>query len=436
LERPEGTEPTAICNPWGQEPADMNTTTSSAGYPLPANVNEVFVFKNAERAAIQYCANTPGDAYGYNWYGSDPITDAPPGPTWSISLLETDIEIPLHIPYGVSAQDDVTYLWSPHGEMVMAGSEDGTPADGLHYFWHEAAEVITFAGDGVSLSIGDQFLFYATFMNEQGIRPGAIKGNAVANGALEWTTGAMTVEESGYYAWSVKASQDTDALNIQQATFTGETSCMGHRALPYYSDNAYAVLSNRVNAATLLYSNVSSLLDLEGIIYMAQMKKGQPWQLLYSDPSSIQGFDGMAHELAKDGMYGFVKPTDNSEFVFKSYTTVRQGEVLDSFYPIKPDGPYLACVSFIDDPDGRASVLTFGYGFEYTTQDVWRDRGFSLALTGSTVGALEVLATMPQFQKNDTHIAKIWDGIKSGISGAAKATSDIASIAKLIGSLV
>jgi hypothetical protein len=227
-------------------------------------------------------------------------------------------------------------------------------------------------------------------------------------------------DPAGYYGTSIRNPDPINAiptLRCDDYTVAGSGACFAHRTVPHYSQNLGRTQGTRVLAASLMYTNTAAILNLGGTSCMYQSGQNEDW-LDYISPSNsislIEKNEDSKTINVKNGMYGFHKPQQPSDFEFKSYVELNgTGNLVDSFYPLDERGSFVVFVASIPAAAGCAGLYTTRYAVEYQSLDTWAQLSYSDIPNTVYSQALNILKHIEPFHENDFHIKDIWEGIKN-----------------------
>lgn len=427
-------QPTAIGAPWAIYSAPWSGSITG-GVPIPNTDLFVAIHKNALRAIIMYDPNTAGTQWAYQGYGSEntSVTNpALPATSWNVTTKTNAENVYLHVPYW-----QATSTYAPHDSILFAGK---TKEKDLRFVWMDKGasfsltilpSITDSSGGLVSLDIWTQEGFA---QDAQSIPVTLSAGTPV--------TATQGIANSGYYAVRFQALGSAQQLTFSALTLTSVGSNFGHRPLPGFVANYGATESIRVNAAAVMYTNRASDLNKQGQIVGWQTPRGSHWlEYCYSGFSALSEKPGCCVKPISNGMYGFYKPTDVSEFEMSSDLVVSDaGDILDSFYRIDDPAPCVILYPQVTGTTaGQDGYFSFFFGVEYETQDTWRVRDIAHGSSKDCDEALEAIRLYVQFHENPLHWSEIWDGIKRVGKGIVKGINDygptIMNVAKMLGKL-
>jgi hypothetical protein len=305
--------------------------------------------------------------------------------------------------------------FQPHGSVLFAGTISSKQDQ--RFFWIDKGATVSFTGDAVTATTSSLELI-GNFWSSDGYVQEFVGNSQTVTGS-ETVQFDIAINTSGYYSFSFSTDNAT-TIDITDSGFFSEADCFGHHCIPGLESNGYAAEAIRMTAATMMYTNVASMLNLEGKVAMVQFSAGKNWMDLIASQTAITGAADVVNMSAKEGMYGFLKPTQPDDFNFitnLNYDAV--GNLTDSFYSIDSPGAFVACDVNITVPDGQDAYWTFTFGIEYITQDVWRPTGRAKGKEADFTEALEFVKKHPQFCQNANHLTSLFNGLKTFFRGAS-----------------
>jgi hypothetical protein len=247
------------------------------------------------------------------------------------------------------------------------------------------------------------------------------------------------INVTGYYAWSFStrlvaptAGPAAPFVGSVRLINNGATSSMmwAQLALPNLEDVIQQVKSYTITALSLMYTNTASPLNRQGQIVGLQLPRG-------ANPLTFIEFDELANDAkAKimdvvNGMYGFAKPTNQTDFdkqVFQfaaSFSRIDQ----DYVFPLIPESDFLVINAQVVDPNGRQGYWTFDHNVEYISISQWADLRSPAVEFKELEASLAMMSQIPQWHENSLHLSDIWDGIKNVASKVWEGVKDVASVA-------
>jgi len=136
---------------------------------------------------------------------------------------------------------------------------------------------------------------------------------------------------------------------------------------------------------------------------------------------SIAQMEGSTTIPAKNGMFGFLKPTGEEDLIMKRHFATTGITISDSFFELKPSSEYVVFAFNIPDADGQASSYEIRNALEYETNDVWRQTVAPEYDKSIFDMALSRVKTIPQFHENPTHIKNILNKVGTFLKGVFNA---------------
>jgi hypothetical protein len=217
------------------------------------------------------------------------------------------------------------------------------------------------------------------------------------------------------------------------------------RSIPAFDDKIGSFTNINVNAATVLFSDVSRVLDVNGTVSGAQINMGYDIPgVCVNDLVSLQSLvDGAATQTSRrmnfqTGLYAFLKPEDVSDYSFQTYMkyTMSGGQavLVNAATPVNLLRSFLAISIAVQVTDGAVVGGTYNrttnYAVEFQTLDPW------YFLTDQTLNStarselVDALRECPQFHENPFHLSDIFDFLKNAgksILGMAPEIADVVS---------
>jgi hypothetical protein len=307
----------------------------------------------------------------------------------------------------------------------MSATKSGSGSS--RYFWLEkntiVAVVYTFTGTAPSVR------FSLDRWTADGVMQGALNGSTIN---VSGATSAVVVDRSAYYAiFSELLDVGAPAIGdwqVATATFESQAGASNHSVFCHLSikdleNNVNSLSGVRFNALSLMYTNKAAELYKSGLTVGVQCPQGSDWTEFigtgesspYSQLSSIN--DAVAME-ARNGIYGFLKPTKPSDFDFKSWIDCRGGSVVASYEDLDEDVAFLAIANAIPADNGGASQAgqwTICHGIEAGSLDVWRDTQHTSLDPQICDEALNLIRDLPQFYENPLHFADLVSKVKTAV---------------------
>jgi len=316
------------------------------------------------------------------------------------------------------------YAFKPHGQVFLAGSENGIADDGPRFFWlDQGAEMYLDPQTAILAATAGTFGIALDQFTEKGIERAVLW--------LEWsvadagTAKILSITNAGYYAMrivfnNVQFVGDADFTFAMRAIYRGDYAdgmrvVYAHEPLPYYLANAASVSAYRILGHSIMYSQRASYVGMQGSIAAYLAGANELWFRKYLTYSQIAAANGDQVSDAKLGMFGSGRIEKASDLDFgTSLTLLSDGSIADSFYRIVPSSPYLAMAVQVKGTVGREGFYSVNASIEYSTPDTWRVLELPNLTSEHCAAAMEILQQVPAFTENPTHWQKILSAIKKG----------------------
>jgi hypothetical protein len=206
------------------------------------------------------------------------------------------------------------------------------------------------------------------------------------------------------------------------------------------------VQSFRTNGASILVSNTSPMIEIQGNIGGAVSPRSKHWTQWAEYTSGnnmltpiVVSPDKMVGKASR-GIYGFIKPRSEESFEYKTYWTCGKLGVLDSRYPLEEEEDYLVVIAVVLQAEGRSFLVTLDSQIEFPTDNQWKETKVPMASREVIDSAMKCLRKVPTWHENPTHLkdiaAKIGNVLKNIISGVVKYGPTALSVAKTIDSII
>lgn len=408
--------PTAVVNPFIIDTVDYG--------PQPDwHIN---LFNDLLCNHIVYIANTSNSSYTYtyNGFGSSAETVSSTTPRYYYKDMNFEQgEVLFYTPvYPIAT---TTGPFKPHTDVVYGATPDGTSQAPDRFYWLEKDTVIAAEIFGTN-NLPTTPLFNLvikrwevdkTVQNYTSSAPVTIATSAISS---------TIVDLPGYYsitfALSTAAAPALNAYFSVKITYSGSTFVHGHRPAPNLATNISTIKASRVSANSILLKNIAAPIYREGRIAANQFPDKTVWYenmtftRVSSAPTSIT-------IEAKNGIYGYRKPTSPSDYDLKSYFTVSNGQIYDSFWPLNRSA--FVCIAVQVSQD-TAKDFTFEVCpmIEFTTENNFFPTAVPDITNASFEEAMMILKSLVQFVENPIHIPVLLHGIqaiaKTGAAAVAK----------------
>jgi hypothetical protein len=403
--------PTATAAPWNilTTPWTNSQTVTQTFTQLPVDTALAFVFRDAERAIVMYDPNPTAKTFTYAIYGVGVVSEnaaSVPSVVFVMGVDNSGVTTPLKTPYMLG-----TTPYQPHGPMCFAGA---APRDEMRrYFWLDGNATATSTVSGTVTCFGEgafsgNFLMDLWSENGESLAIGHVGVSNVAPGFV------LNVPKSGYYAFSFQMVAETGTLSMNNLTYSSSSSTFQHLCIPHYDVNVLSVDGIRVISASGMYTNEAAPINAQGKVVGVQLPVQVTWMdyIRGSPISQLTSTGEAATQPAATGIYGFLKPTQPSDFNINTHVQVVDNILVDSFYPLGHDSAFLAIGVSITTLAGQDGYFTFAFGVEYQTTDVWREVTISPCSEQLYDAALRSLRPMRQWHENPLHMGDIMNWIK------------------------
>jgi len=418
------TRPTSVAVPWAKANVTWPTSASSTYQDLPTkNEYGAFLFRDPLRAYISYNANPTGSNCTYRLtaidnYGSTALN-------FNFTNNET-----MYVAGPATLVGGIAF----HGQYLYPGTDANVPGS---FFWVDDAAVGTSSVQYVqneampanqTLEVrlykwSPKGLQNVTFLSLQNTTSGQVNSLATSG--------------SGYYGISFKYSLTNGAFTGRIDLKTTSSSVWEHHCLPYFENNYASVSAMRVNAASIMYTNMAAEMYREGKIAAIQSPLTTPWYSWWKNTTgfttSVQGGEGGELFEADNGIYGFLKPSQPDDF---NITRPVIGDAINGYrmaFQLSHRNDYVVIAANISNTQnggqGQDGYLTVAFQVEFETTDVWRTVGKSRFSAESFRKGLNFVKDVPQFHENPLHIGEI---IRKVAQGVVKYAPRVANIARAI----
>ncbi len=266
--------------------------------------------------------------------------------------------------------------------------------------------------------------------------------NAATTGLQNFAT-----QTSGYYRWRIKAgsawvssSLITASLGIGLTgsiyTDLNDTPCWGALTLRQWYDQARNVAAIRMLGVSLCLTPLASPLNLSGAVAAVQVAQSTNWMTLLDNHNAEGIYNGIA-SLAQaangrfqQGMYGYLKPTQPSDFNMASVgeASAETDPADRTFGLINDKSDYLAFAVKCEDPQGQTHQITTVHNVEFRTNNLWFDARVPVATEKLTEEAMQIVRDQPQFCENPNHVEDLVRGVIDTGQGIFKTIKAIGGI--------
>lgn len=391
---------TAVAAPFSKTKLNW-ASTAGLGKQLPDEVTGFFIFRDVLRNVVIYQRNPTNQPWAYIWIRAF-LTASLAGDTVFQSTVQGMDCNPMA---AYPSDDTTTYPYRPHGNMLFGGK-----AEDNRFIWIDSvtgalsACTIVYGGDPGTFAGAIDLIRWD---NDKEV---IVSSTNTVAGTSSY---AIAVPSSGYYRLHVCSLNE----NNFQVTVTGTCACWEHHYLPGFWDNAKKITSIRMLALSFLLKNQASPLNKQGNCVAVQIGKGENWTKFAQPGATNNTFydtllsrGGGKDMLLMNGMYGFLKPSDNSNLEMKT-PIVLDNLITQTQFDLCNNADYIAFAANCTTADGRDCYFNMDAHVEYTTGDTWTDISPPTALPESWEAGIEALASMEQFYENPVHISSIFKSI-------------------------
>jgi hypothetical protein len=402
--------------------------TLAANSVMPTTDCMGLVTRIAECGAILYDQNTSAQTFKYNFTfkggaAADVLTYDVIG---KLQLDDLSFK-PLPIIQGTS---DPSMTYEPHGHTMYAGAHPSKPD--VRFVWLNASDLLKFTW--TNNSAGTSAVRWQVWKCDSEGDPVA---NTVATSAgigagLNITVTAVNATYSGYYGITLGCTTAQDST-ISAINITGGQACFCHRAIPGYAANILKIDATRIIGASIMATNNASITGMQGKLIGVQLPKDTNWMDFVGDFDKVSTQAQAVQMSAYNGIYGYLKPSHESDFEFKVYHETNGTVVTDSFWPILYQSDSLLVYLQVTSTEGQDFYWTTSYALEYKTNDQFPSLGVSSTSEAANDRALEQIKVMQQWFENPLHVAKIMQQLRGGLK---KVSSGIQTAVPMVGRAV
>lgn len=414
--------PTAVAAPYYLREANFSEGSTQATQNVPNGTHFSAVFRNPLRSLIQHETNPANLQFEYR-----AIFVTSTGGLLNVGTLRqgqtTDFDVVEPIWWEDVNNGDSSKA-HPHGNILYSGSHEGVKG-----VWIDTNSTNT-ADVTLTLASGNGVIKHALLVGDSWV----VKGEATTSASVA----VVQPDESGYYAFWIKLSS---AGTVDYSlTFKNAGDYISHLPMPNISDKKNSIEAIRTNAVAMMLSCEASQLNAAGKVAGYQVPAGSSWTTyaLGTSPfDSVASSNGAQTLCLATGMYGFLKPTQPSDFDCETPFKLRNGAVVGADYEIIPKHDFLVIVAqtpmtAADTFPGGDCYLTATWGVEFRTSDVWYTTLPPRINPKVFERDLNALRGLQQFHENPFHFGDIMGFLK----GAGKKVLEYSpSILSLLASL-
>jgi len=171
----------------------------------------------------------------------------------------------------------------------------------------------------------------------------------------------------------------------------------------------------RMTGVSIMYTERASDLNAQGSIVGAQVNGDKDWTDFITDGfDALTALKQMEVLPAKNGFYTFVKPSTISDLDYEKYSPMKlvNGIQVGTYFDLDSSSSYVAIYAKVQVLGGRDAYLTLAQGYEYLSNNTFREYGMARVRPEVFSDALYELTSVPQFHCNPTHFEEIWNNMK------------------------
>lgn len=425
-------------------------TNDTGGTMLDASTMLMFRSKNPCRAFIQYDPNSAAKKSTYKFFQggntsapSATFTDDTPqiSQVYDFDGLQDDERV-IKLVYGTENTTAVGTTPYPsekaiHGAAIFAAQASEKPE--LRFIFLAKDEKVYFTISSVPATKTVLVNPYQYTYDKKVLK---LVGPTMVAGSL---TTAFVAEEPAYYAFTIEAD-DVFTANLTVNYANEGVATFGHFALPQLLNEISKIVEFRVNGASILVSNTSPIIDIQGNIAGGVVPKKKSWMKMAkwaTGDNMITPIVALPDKFvgkASKGIYGFIKPSSEESFDYKAYWTVGPTGITDSKYPIEEEEDFLIVGIVVNQAEGRSFLVTMDTQLEFTTDSQWKETRIPNFSRNVVDAAMVALRNVPSWHENPTHFKdianKIGSILKTVVNGIVKYGPGAINVAKTVGALL
>jgi len=375
---------------------------------LPMQDMQIFLFRDPLRSCVYFDPNYSDAVYSYQLIAFDTEELG----EWDGVGASPTIVIRGSRATGVNA-------YKPHGPYMYPG----TTGEDL-YWWVDRGATITFnatVGGTTTLTYNAQPL-------ESEEDDKILSATVTRSGAGPMAATAITFDVAGYFKLTCRSSASATVI-IDAVTFSNRTGVNNfgiwcHRAAPGVDASITSFGAVRVTAASLLVTNIATLVNRGGSVVARQVPLGHEWTdfVAFNGTSNAalisSGSDYYAGDFA-DGLYGFSCPSGPNDWLMHPYISSDEGLLTQCAFDLDKQHAIVAVAITLDSKDTSGNVLlTTTHHVEFQTDSPIFQLDRSRVLS-SQRDEVEIIARdLPQFTENPLHFGQIMDSIRNGAKTA------------------
>jgi len=435
-----GIAKTADAKPWTKLSVGWQQSADVPNRQIDSTQTFAAVFRDPVRSAIYYDANPEEQTTQYNFYGqqSQASDEVPIAPALSWTVFTDGENAPLGNVYGVPST-----AYAPHGPMVGGGI--AKDRKDLRFFWLDQGRVLLVGTAAVDskIRIYQAFDGQTSFYKSVDLPLGPISVVLF----LGQNNPGVT-DPRGYYAFEFDGLEtEGAAIEVTSMTYIDDNGDKGgdyycHLMLPNLEKNLASIDTIRIFGASDLMQQAASVESIEGKIVQQQVPEDKDWTQIGLETrpyNTLMKYNQPWSDNSYHGAYGFLKPVEITDFDFIKFKRDYQGGLLDIFYPLNCQTPYLVTCANVTNAAGQDSDWRFAWNIDFQTTDFWRKTIVGESNEDDWKKVFKVLKHTPQFYHNGDHVKGVMNvlgGLSKGAEKFGNFINDAGSIAEGIMSLV
>lgn len=396
--------PTTYPVPWG---------TGPVGTPsIPITDMQCFLFRDPLRSFIYHDPNTADAVYTYNMVGVDTEEIA----EWNGLGACPDIDLK-------GSRAVAANAYRPHGPFMYPGQGE----DGDQYWWLESGGSVT-----IVTTVGAATTLTVTLVPLEAEEDGKTLSDTAVIAAAGSTSKVITYGANpGYYKLLISSSAST-SLVVTSVSFSSRNGVNNHgvwchRSAPGVDSSLTAFGAVRVTAASVLVTNIATLVNRGGAVVARQVPIGHDWTdfVAFNGTSNAslvsQGSDYYAGDFA-DGVYGFSSPTGPNDWMMHPYISSDEGSLTMCAFDLDRQHPVVCVAITLEAAAVGNTLITVTHHVEFQTDSPIFELDRSRVTSLDRDQVMLIAGDIPQFSENPLHFGQIMDSIRNGMRAAAKGT--------------
>jgi hypothetical protein len=333
--------------------------------------------------------------------------------------------------YSACATPEAASTWSPHGEAYFPFTQCGHNGYYMNASTSNRASFFVVNESSAAIMESETTLTMLSFTGTEWAEVTSAPATGFNAGyvAINVVTVPGTVN-GGIYRLRISSNVVGGNAMTFSVFMRTSSDCIGFKPIPGILDHMEHLEAFRVTAASLMYSPTVAKLQEAGTLLGVQLPPNVPLDqfLSYNELSILPG---MFQKGLEKGIYGFHKPSTDSELEFKhpfpgltgdnprnvGHTVARQSSSSNWY----DNGGWL--VVNIKVPLGDVGVwpsakgyMTVNFGCEYMTTSQWPQQLYPAMDWQHYVDLLRDIKSVPQWHENHMHI----DDIRQALLGAGR----------------